>query len=262
MAGLLLTGSNGYLGSAVAARLDALGVAWQALSLRLEAIAQGSLDHSTVIHCAGALRHRPDDWQRSNADGMARLLAGLCRPARIVFASSRSVYAPAPPGELLKESSPLQPRDGYSASKLAAEILLRESRHAGISCRLSTLFGHAPRGECPSLPNQAMQSLRKGERVHLVAQDCEVDYLAVSDAATLLVEIALRTDLRESAINIAGPRRSLHRMIEDLATNCGSDTSSIAHDYPASVAMNCLDTSLLVATVPGFESGKDAAAFS
>jgi len=266
MAAILLTGASGYLGSAVAARLDALDIAWESLPDRLEHIAPGSLPHTRVIHGAGALRHRPQDWQRSNVEGMARLLAGLREPSRIVFASSRSVYAPAAPGVLLGESSPLAPRDGYGASKLAAETLLRESRHDGVACRLTTLFGRAPRGDCPSLPNKAVRSFRNGECVRLVEHDVDVDYLAVSDAARLLVAILLDENVREPAINIAGPRRSLHRLVEHLAANCDKASGGaprIVRDYPAGTTMNCLDTGLLRQRLPGFEfENDDAAGFS
>jgi hypothetical protein len=88
--------------------------------------------------------------------------------------------------------------------------LLRESVHVGIRVRLTTLFGPAPRGACPSLPNLAMQSFCEGKTVRLVQRDVEVDYLAVSDAARLLVELALQPLITAPVINLAGRPRSLH----------------------------------------------------
>jgi len=266
VADLLLTGSKGYLGSAVAARLEALSLPWQPLPARLEDIEPQSLDCSVVIHCAGVLRHLPQDWQRSNVEGMARLLAGLQNPARIVFASSRSVYALSPTqtaasmAACLSESSPLSPRDGYGASKLAAETLLRESRHSGVSCRLTTLFGDAPRGDCPSLPSRAMQSFRRGELVRLVKRDIDIDYLAVADAARLLVEIAMRDDIREPVINLAGPQRSLHALVATLAEACAASSPSparIAYDFPPAPPLPCLDTTLLRQLLADFTHADD-----
>lgn len=260
MARILLTGARGYLGSAVAARLDALAQDWEPLATRLEQVPPSSLAHSVVIHCAGALRHRPGDWQRSNVDGMAHLLAGLREPARVVLASSRSVYGPASAEARLSESFTLAPRDGYGASKLAAENLLRDSVHVGICVRLTAVFGHAPQGACPSLPNQAMQSFCAGRTVRLVQHDVEVDYLAVADAARVLVEIALQPLITAPVINLAGRPRSLHGLIQTLAqvyAETSGAVPSLAYDFAAVQGWPCLDTGLLARLLPGFELSSD-----
>lgn len=259
---LLLTGERGYLGSAVAARLDALGIEWQPLQTRLEGIAPSSLANTRVIHCAGALRHRPRDWQRSNVEGMARLLTGLRAPARIVYASSRSVYGgplPMVPGfepTPWKETDATHPADGYGQSKLAAERLLRESVHAGTCVRLSTLFGQSPRGDCPSLPNAARKCFERGETVHLLAHDIRVDYLAVADAARALVELALRDEVVDPVINLAGPARGLHGLLKAIATDIEGE-GRIEYDHPPGPVWPCLDTGLLSRCMPGFEATPD-----
>lgn len=259
---LLLTGAGGYLGSAVAARLDALDVGWEPLRCRLGEIAPASLANERVIHCAGALRHRPWDWQGSNVEGMVRLLAGLQAPARIVFASSRSVYggpSPAAAGISLaawKETDATQPADGYGQSKLAAEALLRGSTHAGTCLRLSTLFGPAPRGACPSLPNVARDHFLRGERVQLVAEDIRVDYLAVADAARVLVELALRDDIADPVINLAGPARGLHGLIAAMAAGF-EGAARIEFEHPPGPVWPCLDTGLLSKRLPGFVATPD-----
>lgn len=252
---ILLTGAGGYLGSAVAARLDTLQLDWTPVSVRLDQLAPASLSHAVVIHCAGALRHRPDDWQRSNVDGLSCLLAALRRPARLVMASSRSVYGPAPVGTRLSEDYPLAPYDGYGASKLAAEYLLRDGRHLGISARLTTLFGHAPYGDCRSMPNMAMRSFHRRDVVRLVQQDVTVDYLAVADAARILVEIALRPDITVPVINLAGAPRGLHGLIGSIAevyTQASGYRPSLAYDFAAGHEWPCLDTTQLNRLLPDF----------
>ncbi len=260
MARILLTGARGYLGSAVAARLDALAQDWEPLATRLEQVSPSSLTHSVVIHCAGALRNRPGDWQRSNVDGMGQLLAGLREPARVVLASSRSVYGPASADTRLAESFVLAPRDGYGASKLTAEQLLRDSVHMGIRARLTTLFGQAPQGACPSLPNLAVQSFFAGKTVHLVHRDVEVDYLAVADAARLLVALALQPAITAPVINLAGPPRSLHGLMQALAkvyAEASGAVPSLAYDFAAGPAWPCLDTGLLARLLPDFALSSD-----
>ncbi len=111
MAGLiLLTGERGYLGSAVAAALEAAGLAWAPLGTRLEQIEPGSLQADAVIHCAGALRHQAERLQRDNVEGTEKLLAGLRGNARVLFASSRSVYGAAA-GAVCREADAPRPRD-------------------------------------------------------------------------------------------------------------------------------------------------------
>lgn len=252
---ILLTGANGYLGSAVAVRLDQLRLDWTPLSTRLEQLAPASLSPAVVIHCAGALRHRPDDWQRSNVDGFRCLLAALRSPARIVMVSSRSVYGPATASTRLSEDGALAPGDGYGASKLAAEKLLRDSRHLGISARLTTLFGHAPRGDCRSMPNVAMQTFHRQGVVRLVRQDVAVDYLAVADAARLLVELALRPDIAAPVVNLAGPPRSLHGLIGTLAeayAGASGHLPTLVYDFAAGHEWPILDTTLLNRLLPDF----------
>ena len=252
---ILLTGAQGYLGSAVAAWLDHLHLDWIPLVGRLEQLAPASLSQAVVIHCAGALRHRPDAWQVSNVVGMERLLAALRGPARMVMVSSRSVYGPVPLGTQLSEDAPLAPRDGYGASKLAAENLLRDSPHRGISARLTTLFGQAPRGDCRSLPNVAMQTFHRQGVVRLVRQDVAVDYLSVADAARLLVELALRPDIAVPVLNLAGPPRSLHGLIETMAdvhAGASGHRPSLAYDFAAGHAWPILDATLLSRLLPDF----------
>jgi nucleoside-diphosphate-sugar epimerase len=195
---------------------------------------------------------------------MVRLLAGLQAPARIVFASSRSVYggpSTAAAGISLaawKETDATQPTDGYGQSKLAAETLLRDSAHAGICVRLSTLFGPAPHGACPSLPNVARDRFLRGERVPLVAGDIGVDYLAVADAARVLVELALREDIADPAINLAGPARGLHGLVAAMAAGF-EGAARIEFEHPPGPVWPCLDTSLLMRCLPGFEATPDEA---
>lgn len=259
MATVLLTGARGYLGSAVAAELAARGIAWAPLAGRLQAVQPVSLDAPVVIHCAGALRHQPQRWLADNVAATQHLLAGLRVPARLVFASSRSVYGAAP-GQRCSEDIPPAPLDGYGASKFAAEQALCGSGHAVLCCRLPTLFGAAPAGDCPSLPNAVLRRWLAGETVHLVPQDIEVDYLAVGDAARLLVALALRPAWPADAINLPGPARGLHTLMRAMAGAAAAQglPAGLAFDHPAAAAWPLLDGKRLRAWLPEYRPSDDA----
>lgn len=66
-------------------------------------------------------------YQTVNVLGTQRLLRGLqsFQVEQFIYSSSMLVHAPQPPGELINEDSPLQPKWDYPQSKLAAEETIR-----------------------------------------------------------------------------------------------------------------------------------------
>jgi nucleoside-diphosphate-sugar epimerase len=259
VATVLLTGAHGYLGSAVAAALDAARIDWAALRPRLEDIAPGSLRAQCVIHCAGALRHQGERLQRDNVQGTLRLLDGLRGGgARVLYASSRSVYGAAP-GALCDETMAPSPNDDYGRSKWAAEEALRASGHAVLCCRLATLWGAAPRGDSPALPNLALRRWRDGEAMSLVAQDFEVDYLAVADAARALVLLASQPWPADATINLPGPRQRLHPLMAALARAARRHglAATLRHDHTGGARWLLLQGERLRDCLPHFRHSDD-----
>lgn len=265
MAACLLTGERGYLGSAVAAELRAQGLAWTAVPGRIEQLAPGSLAAMTqpgtpitLIHCAGALRHQPERLQRDNVQASAALAAALPPDARVLFASSRSVYG-APAGHWCHETDATTPVDDYGRSKLAAERALLARAVPGLAVRLSTLFGAAPSGDCPSLPNQALRRWCQHEAVHLLREDMPVDYLAVQDAAVALVALARMPEWPDTAVNLPGPQRGLHVLFEGLAAAARARglTARIAFDHPGTPRWPGQHGQRLQRWLPGFQYRAD-----
>jgi len=206
---ILLTGSTGYLGSRVAARLRATGVAWEPLAVRLGEIAPASLDCDAVIHCAGALRNRPEHHVSVNADGTARLMSGLVRAARVVFVSTRSVYAL---GERdIPLGAPTAPFDSYGESKLAAEVAIRAAGWPHVIVRACGIFGHPERSGI--FPDHALDRVLRGEVLKISSADPEVDYMSVDWLAELLVSAAMATDEESGVVHAMGPRRRISAMV-------------------------------------------------
>lgn len=210
---LLLTGASGYIGSRVARALDGANVPWRALGGRLAEIERSALDVDVVIHCAGALRSRPDALTSTNRDGTARMLAGLRRRARVVLLSTRSVYA-QDGARTVDEAAPTAPFDEYGRSKLAAEDLLRGSVHRGIILRVTGVFGHPERDGV--FLDHAVGMAMSGRPIPVADPDRPEDAVAVDWLAGAVVRAATTGDADAGTLHLAGPVRPLSGVVAAL----------------------------------------------
>lgn len=148
---LLITGANGFVGSALcrmalARGLDVRAAVRQPQDMPFAQVVVGDIHaetnwHSalagcdTVVHLA-ALAHRPlgsdaqahAALQATNVDGVVRLasLAADAGVRRLVFLSSIKAWGESTlPGQAARESDDCRPEDAYGRSKLAAEQALR-----------------------------------------------------------------------------------------------------------------------------------------
>ena len=215
MGKIMITGASGYLGAAV---FEALtfhrGVA--SLTGRLEDIQPASLDCDLVIHCAGVLRHRTDDLQRCNVEGTRRLLQGLPKNCRIIYISSKSVYA-ADHHRSLTEDAPVAPFDAYGKSKQFAEQLVMAGGRPWVILRSGTLFGLGVDNPGITFPSKAMRDFFERREVTLLDPDVIHDYLYVRDLASLIAGFIFRKEGWNEVYNVAGPPRSLHQLIQAVA---------------------------------------------
>jgi UDP-glucose 4-epimerase len=225
---ILVTGSSGRIGGAIAARLalrhQVTGVdrrpgplTAEVLDVReTERIVPLLADCEAIVHTAAL--HVPDLAARSatefhavNVEATRRLLAaaGEAGVARFVYTSTTSLYGDAMlpvDGEaawVTEELAP-RPRDVYDETKLAAEDDCREAARQGLGCtvlRMSRCFPEEPR-------LVALYRLHRGVDAEDVAQ---------------AHELALATG-REGfdVYNVSGPspftRADCRRLFEDAAS--------------------------------------------
>lgn len=262
-ANLLLTGASGYLGSRVADLLRREGVAFDALSGRLQDIAPGSLRYRHVLHCAGvtSLRGTPD-FAETNTWGTACLLRGLAPDAQVVFVSTRKVY-PRRADTCADESLAPDPWDDYGASKLEAEHLLHASGRKVVIFRAGAMFGHPARES--KFPDLALQAALAGQCVTLATPPRCEDYLDVEQMARAMVRVCGDGPHWGRTFNITGPVRPLDGIVDALNRAClavlGRTVAVRRQPMPAPI-FPWLDVCRLHAFFPGLQQPDDEAIFT
>jgi len=172
---VVVTGAAGFLGSSITADLarshsviavdrrepDALllhaapGVEWAKLDIaeadEVAAVFQGAKRRlgriDVVIHLAAFYHFGADahpEYERTNVRGTAHVLRAATDvgATRLIFASSVAAMEPAPPGQVLDESSPTSDYLPYAASKSTGErmVLAALSRLPAIVLRIGGVF--------------------------------------------------------------------------------------------------------------------------
>ena len=169
---ILVTGSSGRIGGAIAARLtlrhQVTGLDLRAGPLtseiadvedtaRLESLLPGTdaVVHTASLHVPDLAARSREEFRAVNVDATRRLLqaAGAAGVGRFIYTSTTSLYGDAmlPANGVaawVDESLPPQPRDVYDETKLAAEEACRDAARAGLACtslRMSRCFPEEPR---------------------------------------------------------------------------------------------------------------------
>lgn len=216
----IVTGSSGFLGRAVTARLaerqgDAvIGIRRrvrgndQEIAADLSTISVDALAHlienvapDALIHCAGRTPPaRPVDYWSENTRSTANLVAACAQISAdipVVLVGSAAELGPVPADRLpVSEACPCRPRDSYGLSKWAATVAglggPRAGRSAVVVGRVFNLIG-------PGMP--ATQAFGRFARelagapcdpVTIAASDLDArrDFLDVRDAAGALIALA------------------------------------------------------------------------
>lgn len=261
MTTVLVTGTRGFIGSHLAARLAAdertnlvvlqsEGVApWgRTVMGRLERLTpqawtNGHIDHiDTVYHLGGftpkSMRNA-DDMKasvRDNIRGTVRLLETLPRGVeRVVFASTVDVYDWNETARTINEQSPVRARNAYAASKLVCEELVRshalDNHYEYRILRYGSTSGVGEERYHKLIP-ETVRRLERREPVVLFGEGkALLDIIHVDD----VVEATLRAGGGERSstrlLNIVrGSSRSVQWIVEKLNCLMGNGEMSMIHD--------------------------------
>jgi len=244
---VLVTGSNGFLGRPLVARLEARGIEVEALALepgpadfgpRFHAVdvrdretvtaLVAALDPDVVVHLA-ALSHVGASWQRideyyaANVVGTENVVAAAAG-RRLLFSSSAEVYGLVPEEEQpIRETRAPAPRSPYALTKAVAERSALAAGAVVVRCFNLLGAGQAPSFALPSFAAQlaaieagvAEPVLRVG---NLAARR---DFVHVEDAVDGLVQLVERGE-SGGVYNLAsGEARSIGELVEALVRLSG-----------------------------------------
>ena len=200
---IVITGSEGYLGSALVKSLTQdshSNVAVTALDLK----AQNATTRDSCRSISGDILD-PESWKHAFSDGADVLvhLAAIPNPAicdadpiralktnisgtelalressrhdlLLIFVSSQTVYGGSRTG-LAKENSPVAPRDLYSLTKLAGEYMVRSYHNAGLMrgviLRVSSVYGLGAQAKMSQIPGKMVVDCVKRGEITLVSSE-------------------------------------------------------------------------------------------
>ena len=230
---VLVTGVEGMIGYAVAARLRDAGQTVVGMDQRVEGATElgipvvkadlrdvhalyGTLAAhrcTAIIHC-GAIsgpmltKNNPEYLMQTNVTGTLNILEATRRLGlrRLVHCSSLMVYG-GNDGSVLHEDSPLLASDTYGASKVAAEALVRAyaTEHGvdAVMGRLAWVYG--PRRQTACGIRGMIEDAMAGRVTHFASgRSAMRQYVHVDDVAAALIALLQAPALPRRAYNVAG----------------------------------------------------------
>ena len=249
---ILITGSSGLVGSAVARALEQRGVEIVRFDLRATGGARGDVrdrdrlakavsDVTGVIHLAAVSRviwgeRDPDGCWATNVGGTRNVLEmSMTNKAQpwVVFASSREVYG-QPDVLPANEDAPLRPVNVYGRSKVEGERLVEEARRAGAracTIRLSNVFGSVADHADRVVPAFAQGALAGGE-LRIDGADHTFDFTYIDDVArgiVALVELLHASPDSPPPIHFVSGRPTTLAELAELAIQLAGTEATIRH---------------------------------
>ena len=216
---ILVTGGSGFLGTHVRRFLKADDMSRRSghniLNLQDVTIVK---DYDVVIHLAAHLDKSPDGAGQvflTNVEGTVNILREIKENAVFIFASTKDVYGRfADNYAEVPETCPTL-YAGQSAlewSKLIAERYVEYYANARNfrSCifRLSTVYGHASKGNMPNFVGHYVDSLNKGEPLQLPAGGTPRRDLLHVDDLSLACSAFTDSIIRHGLYNLGGGREN------------------------------------------------------
>ena len=253
---ILITGSEGLIGRAMHAALEARGAEVVGLDLlgtgrehgdvrSLSRVRDALRGCDGVVHLAAVSRvlwgeHDPEGCRSTNVGGLRNVLQALDeRKPRpwLLFASSREVYG-QPRLLPAAEDTPLLPVNVYGRSKVEGERLMEEAKARGLraaTVRLSNVYGsvrdHADR-VVPAFARAAVS----GSTIRIDGAGCTFDFTHIDDTARGMMALINLLEIGETPppIHLLTGTPTTLRDLATLAIDIADGTSPVVEAPPRS----------------------------
>ena len=252
---ILITGSEGLVGSALRRKLESSGCEVRGLDIRAGDSEPGDVrDPIDILHamrgCVGVVHlaavsrvvwgeRDPDLCWETNVDGFRNVLEAadqLAIKPWVIFASSREVYG-QPERLPANEETPLRPVNVYARSKVAGEQLIAEARDRGLrACviRLSNVYGSTQDHPDRVVPAFARAALL-GQPLRIDGCDHTFDFTHISDVVqgiAALVELLDRGTAPPPPIHFVSGVPTTLGELATLAIDIAQSDSTVTHAPP------------------------------
>ena len=253
---ILITGSEGLVGSALRTALvargaevvglDLLGTRHDEGDVRSLRRVRKTLDGCDgVVHLAAVSRvlwgeRDPEGCWSTNVEGLGNLLRVLDEEKRrpwLLFASSREVYG-QPRRLPATEDTPLLPVNVYGRSKVEGERLMQAARAGGLraaTVRLSNVYGSA-RDHADRVVPAFVRAAVSGGTIRIDGAECTFDFTHIDDTARGMVAVVNLLEIGETPppIHLLTGTPTTLRDLAALAIDVAGETSPVVEAPPRS----------------------------
>jgi nucleoside-diphosphate-sugar epimerase len=144
----------------------------------------------------------PINAQTTNLDAVLMLLKHMSRDQRLLYPTTNSGYGIGKKGQFCTEETPLNPISLYGVTKVNAEKAILDTGN-GISLRLATVFGMAPRVRMDLLVNDFTYRAVTDRAVVIFEGEFRRNYVHVRDVAKAFLHAIGNYDrLNANAYNV------------------------------------------------------------
>lgn len=252
---ILITGSEGLVGSALRRKLELSGLEVRGLDIRAGDSEAGDVRDAIdvrgamrgcvgVVHLAAVSRvvwgeRDPDLCWKTNVEGFRNVLEAadqLAIKPWVIFASSREVYG-QPKRLPADEETPLRPVNVYARSKVAGEQLIAEARDRGLrACviRLSNVYGSTQDHPDRVVPAFARAALLR-QPLRIDGCDHTFDFTHISDVVqgiTAVVALLDRSVAPPPPIHFVSGVPTTLGELATLAIDIAQSDSTVTHAPP------------------------------
>lgn len=226
-------GSEGFIGTALTARLAALGhevIPRNRYNFGDPPPADGFGTILWTIGMTAGFRTRPFETVEAHVSALARILQGGAFSGFVLLSSARIYLGADDTGETGSlKVTPDQPDDLYNISKLMGESLVLSTVPMGRIARLSNVVGPCEIDRDTFL-GMILRAGNQGEIALQTALSSAKDYIWIEDAVDLLIRIA--TEGQSRIYNVASGHQIRHdAWTRAIAQHTGTRVS-VAPDAP------------------------------